>query len=51
VIGHRRHGLAPLTLERMISSYFNFKVMKRPGMDVSAIIPITTNITEEDLEA
>jgi hypothetical protein len=50
VIGHRRHRLAPLTLERMISSNFNFKVMKRSGMDVSAIFPITTHITEEDLE-
>jgi hypothetical protein len=51
VNGHRRHRLAPLTLERMISSNFNFKVMKRSGMDFSAIIPITTHITEEDLEA
>jgi hypothetical protein len=34
----------------MISSNFNFKVMQRSGMDVSAIIPITTHITEEDLE-
>jgi hypothetical protein len=51
VNGHRRHRLAPLTLERMISINFNFKVTKRSGMDVSAIIPITTHITEEDLEA